>query len=460
MGLFDKLTKDQKIVLGYTLDEFTLIDAKAFIAEHDIINLAKQEAKKELPRSDSKSPDANELQIKQKVNEEAIQAGNKLNQAITDLDNQIANIDVESIPNNVVQLGDKFKEDIDAEFKEDYALLRQLKEQVTEAWEERRVFKQENSIHRSAQYKDSNILKVAILIIVLLAESAFNSSLFAQGDDFGLIGGWLQAGMVSFFNIVFGFIAGYFLLRRKNHINKKVAISGSIGFLISIISIIVFNLLVAHYREALILDPDNAAKAAIESFKAPIAGLEDIQSWFLFVLGLVAAFIAGLEGYIWDDPYPGFGKMDRKYVHKKKEFDYEKTEALKKLDEKYQSYINELKESFDDLLRYKANLLNYVAGIKKQKQLHASLLEHLTNLCEIAVTKYRDINSSERDSDPPKYFDEKVEFGSNLEPIKTLETNKIEQIESALNMVAAKQGGVERNFRQVRDSNRAKITSI
>ncbi|MGA7324983.1 MAG: hypothetical protein WBX25_10990, partial [Rhodomicrobium sp.] len=41
---------------------------------------------------------------------------------------------------------------------------------------------------------------------------------------------------------------------------------------------------------------------------------DSFLSFFLFAIGLCCACIAALDGYKFDDPFPGYGKCQRRYA--------------------------------------------------------------------------------------------------------------------------------------------------
>ena len=85
--------------------------------------------------------------------------------------------------------------------------------------------------------------------------------------------------------------------------------------------IILINLFFAHYRDALLdltYDPDMyinnmrlvAANARNTLLEAPL-NLNDIKSYLLFIVGSGLAFFTAHKAYETDDPYPGYGKIQR-----------------------------------------------------------------------------------------------------------------------------------------------------
>jgi hypothetical protein len=222
-------------------------------------------------------------------------------------------------------------------------------------------FKAANRLARDAHYPSSPMLAFGILSILVLLEAGINGVLFADSSDQGLFGGWLEAIVLSVANVGAAFLFGRLVLpqlHRRSLLAKTGALSLS---LVGVAALISINLVGAHYRDfktavanleapslaALrIAAPPGAQKTASAAkpakavpaetsapqqaqvpekekakereaiaklFANPFA-LDSFMSFFLFAIGICAASIAALDGYKFDDPFPGYGKRHRKYA--------------------------------------------------------------------------------------------------------------------------------------------------
>jgi hypothetical protein len=222
-------------------------------------------------------------------------------------------------------------------------------------------FKARNGLVRDAHYPSSPMLAFGILAILVLLEAGINGVLFAETNDQGLFGGWLEALVLSVTNVGAAFLFGRTILtqlHRRGFFIKAGAAALSLAGLAALAAV---NLIGAHYRDF------KAATAAIEPsgpiakhetngltgsakpapgkpaksgaaapsplqpqpqaaekergqereaigrlFAAPFA-FSSFMSFFLFVIGLCGAAIAALDGYKLDDPFPGYGRRHRRY---------------------------------------------------------------------------------------------------------------------------------------------------
>jgi len=176
-------------------------------------------------------------------------------------------------------------------------------------------FKAENNLSRSALYPQSRLLAISLLLAIIVGEAVLNARLFATVDVLGLLGGWLQALIVSVMNILPSFLVGIVALRNLHHRRMWRRCTAFLAALASAIVLVGYNLVVAHFRVVLSIDPDNAAERAIPHFTAnPWDITATMDAVLLFALGLFAAACAMLDGYcLVDDRYPGYGTIDRRY---------------------------------------------------------------------------------------------------------------------------------------------------
>ena len=203
-------------------------------------------------------------------------------------------------------------------------------------------FKENNARDSSASYPKSKFLCSMIALFLVVCETAVSGHFFAQGNEYGMIGGYAYALAPALLNVGIGFFLGEFGLRLAINRNPFKKISGIFLCILLSLALLFLNLLVTHYRSAFATMADNATTIALESFsKAPFS-LNDVESWLLFFFGMFFAIIATIDFWKMDDPYAGYGKIDRN--HKVRIEDYEETRSdfLKELEEKRNDKLHEL----------------------------------------------------------------------------------------------------------------------
>ena len=279
--------KKESIVPVKKLQNFTFLDRDKFLASNDVDALAKKEARINLPAKSSKIMDYNELTFIQQLTQAATIATMTLNGSLADIAKGITIIDVEAEKAEL----DIAVNNIEVELKKGYGSqaeeLEDLKKETELRQDDVDKFKKEHGLRREAVYKASKLVTFAMILAALVIETGLNSSLLADASDFGLFGGASLAAIISVINISLGLVAGLVAWPKTNHIDN---IQSALGYFFLILSgavVLVFNLLIGHYREVLIENPNDSGIAAVKQFTEGMFSLTEIDSIFLVFIGLM-----------------------------------------------------------------------------------------------------------------------------------------------------------------------------
>jgi len=224
----------------------------------------------------------------------------------------------------------------------------------------------EMDLHRDSKRPESRVGHVLILLLFIVVESAINGSFLAVGIEGGLITGCLMALGISFFNVVLlGFTFGAMAVREVNHRRLYRKLVGALVFCAVLAIAYSSNLLVAHYRDALMgTDPDNASAAALKSWLANPANplkVSGVESLWLLALGIAFTIVGVIDGFFYDDPYPGYGNF--RIEHARRQSDYQSLfqksfDELRDLEQKQDSHLanlaDEINMRLNDFLVLKA----------------------------------------------------------------------------------------------------------
>ena len=134
-------------------------------------------------------------------------------------------------------------------------------------------------------------------------------------------------------------------------------------------------------------------------------GIDEILSWMLVLLGYFLSFYALYEGVVWEDKYPGYGRLAKRYNDCHEEYQYLIEGMIVRIDnirEKAIVDVNMAKQRFNRALatipdiEVRAESIHeaYIQACKKLSQDHEEL-----------VTLYRHVNKQHRTDPPPQYFD-------------------------------------------------------
>lgn len=234
---------------------------------------------------------------------------------------------------------------------------------IEEAGNKRRAlvrFKDDNDLLQDARYPESKILHLAVLFLILVVEGAFNAFFFSD-NPLGLLGGFFQAVLIAAVNVGVCFLAGRLLLPQLNLNNWGARKWGGIILLLVCSAfVIALHLSAAHLREALQQSTD---VDYLRSLAFDPRTLQDMQSLVLIGLGLVASVVAAIDGYTYDDPYPGYGIVYRAW----KSLD-------DKVDEQMMNYKHAVNDAYDTAVKeIRAIPDNYDATEKKLKEFEGDI---------------------------------------------------------------------------------------
>ncbi len=247
-----------------------------------------------------------------------------------------AKIDIEQTRDSFARLLSPIEPSLET-LKSDHATaLHQAKENEARALKHLRWFQQKHGLHyRAASYPQSPFYHFAIVAALALVEWVALAAFYAEGSDFGLLGGVLIAMTLSIVNISLAILSGS-LLRYVNHRSPRRKALALTGVALLYTCFLLVTLAAAHYRVATNdvaqtppglstqsptslpppqvardLDQWRAARLAWQRFASNPVGFEDVFSWILVVLAVIFGIFASYKGYRLDDAYPGYGELDR-----------------------------------------------------------------------------------------------------------------------------------------------------
>lgn len=310
--------------------------------------------------------------------------------------------------------------------------LSSLGRRLTELEQELLDFRHAAGLKRTAHYPPvyGRILGWGLIAVLFLLEIAGNTYFLAKGSVYGLIGGFAEAAIIAFLNIALSMIFAHFGLRQLWHRAVVRKIIGTLSLVLWVAFAVLFNLLVAHYREAAGAFLEGGGSVALQALKTNPLGLADFQSWVLFGIGAVFAFIALVDALSLDDLYPFYGKLDRTVERVRAIYAAERDELIADLEDIKSDTIKAMQEAKDDLAKRRgehASILESRSRAIRIYEQHVNTLERAGNTL-LAI--YREANRAVRNDKGPERFSRNwtvarppVEAGP---PAATLPAEKLE----------------------------------
>lgn len=276
-------------------------------------------------------------------------------------------------------------------------------------------FKEDHRLQRSAIYPESYVKHFALVFLFLLFECIANTYFFAANSDLGYLGGFFQALVVSIANVALSYIFGWLALTQIKHISNIRKSIGVLSAILFLSAIVTFHLLVAHYRDLLTLDPDNAIFMTLSRFREAPFNFDTLESIIVFVIGAIISILAVAKGYAHDDKYPGYGEVDR--LHKQKEMDYVQKEMevrtmLADLLTGSETKVNQRLAEREECIRQMEDLFSGAKSVVA----HIDNIDHqVAAVVDTATMTYREANKSVRTEAIPGYFSTMPEIKNKLD---------------------------------------------
>jgi hypothetical protein len=384
--------------------QFPQVDVEGVTKRLRLLERAREQAQLEFPASDSDGPDSTEHDIIYEIESEAKTQFDHYIAHQKTYSDRVSDLGIESL----ILEGSSVAADATADFDKETHLgtgeLFNRKREVIETHRELAEFRKRENLTRPAYSYNKRQQKYGVLLLILVLEAVLNGAFLAKGSAFGLVGGVFEALVIAGTNVVVAALIGFWILRfagHKNYVLAGVALVLGVGYLASAFG---FNLGVAHYREALSGDPFEAAVLARQALLTDPFGITDIRSWLLFVIGMVFSVVALLDGWLMDDPYPGYGRRMRHNLTALNAYNNLKEELLNHLED-----IKRGAEAKMDRLGQAAQDRNaeYSNVVLRSLALTAAMDQHFSNLQQAAnslIRHYRDENLRHRKTPAPKRF--------------------------------------------------------
>jgi hypothetical protein len=220
----------------------------------------------------------------------------------------------------------------------------------------------------------------------------------------GEVQGWSMAVALALFNAGVGFLMGW-ICRFVFHRSTALKIIGVVLIFVSACYGLFVNLGVAHFRDALNLNPDDAPALALKALVHNPFDIANFYSVLLFIMGgafFIIAFITGIAFF--EEIYPGYGFWTRNKEQKLEDFGNLSEDGLRQLgqckDEKLRTVRIEAQHLRLQAKEYAENCAR-LNEMRLRAQNHEQILEaSADSLAEI----YRQSNLRARHTPAPDHF--------------------------------------------------------
>jgi hypothetical protein len=201
-------------------------------------------------------------------------------------------------------------------------------------------------------------------------------------------------------------------------------IKRALGYAITLMYLLLYtlplNLVFAHLRSVssdverlLAENPDSYLQAfgslgetALQQFSANGFYLPDVYSYALFLRGLLLSLYVFIQGYEFDDKYPGYGKLKRMYDEEFDSYSDEIEDTITVFSENRDEGIEQAEEYvkvLNDSYKHLPDLNENAAALRLRFD---QAFEALNVNLQVLIQEYREQNTRHRTTDAPKHFNE------------------------------------------------------
>ena len=313
---------------------------------------------------------------------------------------------------------DEFKNRVEQSLNTAEGKLSSLKDSFDSEDKELRHFKLANNITRDPQSLTPLKIIIGILLVVglFVAEVMVNTRLLAPALEGGEQEGMTISFAVAVLNVFISFLAGYFIVKNFNlTVTSTKKIMSKITLGIYTFFIIYLNLGLGGFRaiaekegKVIAWGSTEAVASTGMDFGDPLNPFSIDWSFNAAVLtfvGISFALVSLLDGYFFNDPYPGYGGLGKLRNENKNE--------IKRIREHLQTEVdilfkNEIKRVNDERTRL-------ITDVLKNWSINATALEttfagyrrfavKIGDDIDHIMGEYRAINGTFRTTPAPKYW--------------------------------------------------------
>ena len=283
-------------------------------------------------------------------------------------------------------------------------------------------FRKKNGRIGLARFSEYPTMSYGLIFLIAIIEILTNAYALGASHPEGPAGVVLEIFMFCIVNVGVAFLLGYYVWRWFYHKSIVVNIGGYMLAIPMITFLIFINFFLAHYRDSIsklvssnleVLDYGKMmlqlGRQSLENLLSSSFMMDDFKSYLLLFVGLFVAILATKKFFDLDDPYPGYGKLERDKSESVKGYDIKRT--------KYHAYIIDLVDEYSAKINNLCMALksseNIISERKKEKEhLYEKYKNWLANVQPVGVLLYafyRQENMKARKSkkEPPCFIKHK-----------------------------------------------------
>ena len=306
------------------------------------------------------------------------------------------------------------------------------------------AFRVRNSIEpstRMAEYSESPLVDVAIIVLFALIEIAGNGYFFLNAGSFGALEGLFKVIFFAPINVISASLVGILGLRYAAYSKGAKRLAG-FAFTGSMVLFLIFmNVYMAAVR--LSLDPDNGytvAQIISFIFSKHILDVAGYESLGLFVLGILMAFLSGWKAFRIFDSCPGFTEVTKDYRAKEEHYGAIRNDCRDQIEDIHKAAIEALQGIYEDAER-SANWFRRLTEAAQSEAVNGEKSRvEITEACDQALKNlavgYHMVNEAadeaQREIDESSFSLDLPDLTADLKQADVIDRQVLDQIESVV----------------------------
>jgi len=296
--------------------------------------------------------------------------------------------------------------------------LSNLKDSYQTQDKEVKNFRLENNLNREPKSLTmmNIIVGIAVVAVLFIIELRVNGNLLAPAMASGQKEGMAIAAAVAGLNVFVSFAVGFYALKNFHHVQIMRRNISKVGLTIYLIFIFYLNWALGAYRaihEATntnLIDviTGNADVDATIQGSAALPWTVDLTftSLILVFVGIGFAIGSLIDGYLFNDPYPGYGSVGKDRNENKKEINRIREHLSSEIRSIFNNETKKTSENRDMIISgvLRKDWIPNITSLENTFEGYRRFSEQISEALDHTVGEYRSVNSMFRTEAEPKYW--------------------------------------------------------
>ena len=369
---------------------------------------AEQAGRARLPAADADGPDVAELEVLGIIEEAARKANEDYLSQRDFYEGRIRRAAI--TPDLRVQLeaaGANALADFKAEIIHDQNTLHTLLQAAGNREQEYQEFRERHRLNRLPKNisRGQRTFAFMVLAVFVILESIINGMFFAEGSEAGIIGGVMQALVLSVLNVGVATLYAVYGLPYLFHRRAWGKVMGVLATAAFILWLLGLNLAIGHFRDLFVQGAGNVQMVDLLNrlTAAPLL-LNDAKSGLLVLLGIALGLLSVIDVAASRDPYPGYGAIGHERQRAIERYSHENAKSLAAIMRLRDQTVDDMTSGIEMMRAAQFDMQQAIEGRSRLHHNYRAYLEHLAVVHERLIQRYREGNRRVRRGDVPAYF--------------------------------------------------------